>query len=120
MKKQQPLIAAMKQALALADSEEEARRSGGFAAIAKLAADLPKNTPGELGFFDDSLFYARKYASDEREPVRRSVAAALLAIASRDPSWREAVIETADEIAMQPSVTAKWVADEARRLLPRA
>ncbi len=119
MKSTETPLAAMRQSLAWAESREEAQRSGGFDAIAKLAAELPKTTPGELGFFDDSLFYARKYASDEAESVRRSVVAALLAIGARGVSWREAVAETVDEIEMQPSEAAKWVAEETRRQLKR-
>lgn len=120
MKNQERSIATMKRALAWAESEEEARRSEGFDAIAKLAVELPEDAPGALGFFDDALFYTRKYASDGRERVGRSVVAALLAIGARSVSWREAVAETIDEIGMQPSETPKWVAEEARRQLKRA
>lgn len=120
MKNSEISAAAMKRALVWADSEEEAQRSRGFDVIAELAAELPQNAPGELGFFDDSLFYARKYASDPRESVARSVVAALLAIGERSASWREAVIETVDEIGMQPSEAPKRVAEQARRQLKRA
>lgn len=120
MKSTETQLAAMRQSLVWAESQEETQRSRGFEAIAKLAAELPQTAPGELGFFDDSLFYARKYASDGRESVQRSVVATLLAIGARGVSWREAVAETVDEIEMQPSEVAKRVADETRRQLKRA
>ena len=120
MKNPEPSTAKMKQSLAWAESEEEGLRSEGFCTIAKLAAELPPNAPDELGFFDNALFYARKFASDGRERVGSAVIAALLAIGARSVSWREAVAETVDEIDMQPAATPKRVAKEVRRQLKRA
>ena len=108
------LTSVMRQLIEFTDSTDEALRSKGFAEIARLAAELPENAPGETGFLDNALFCARKHASDTSEAVRRAVTRALGAIGARNAFWREAALETADEIALQPSDAAKQVAEAAR------
>lgn len=102
---------AMKKAIEWAGSNREALQYAGFSLIAALAANLAADGE-DLGFFDTALFYARKYASSPNRHVQRSVSAALQQIGKRNAFWHETVVETAEEIAMQPSESSRWVASQ--------
>jgi 3-methyladenine DNA glycosylase AlkD len=104
---------AMKKAAEWADSETETVLCAGFNLMASIACHASEMTKREPGFFDNALFLARKHASDARPSVRRSVSSALAMIGRIDRGWHEAAIETAEEIAMQPSASARWVASQA-------
>ena len=74
-----------------------------------------KNSGGiEFGFLDNALFLARKHSSQSDPEIRNAVAEMLMAIVKLGPQWREAVAETSDEIAMQPSAEARTVASRVR------
>lgn len=120
MENQKSLLVTMKRSVARTESVDAALRIDGFAEIARLANELPPDTPDETGFFDSALFSARKHANDENESVRMAVVTALAAISGRAPRWREAITETTDEIAAQPAEAPKHVADAVRRQMERA
>ena len=103
---------AMRTALEWANAPSARQAHAGFRLVASLAENLPEDTPGELGFFDHFLFLARKAATHEDPDVRRAVSSALAALASRSPNWREAVVETCEEIADQPSSVAEQLASQ--------
>ena len=104
---------AEKKAVQWAESEDDWRVYAGFSLIGTLAFRMPPGDPDELGFFDRSLFIARKQASRSRTNVPKAVSSALKSIGTRSRDWHGAAVETCEEIAMQPSETAKWVASQA-------
>lgn len=104
---------AMKKAAEWSESEDDALISAGFSLTGALAANLPSGAEGELGFFDRALFTARKQASRPGSITPKSISSALKLIGVRNRDWHEAAVETCDEIAAQPSDTAKWVASQA-------
>ena len=103
---------ALKKAVEWADGKLTTVRCAGFTLIASIAANLPPGAANELGFFDYSLFLARKHAADESIEVRRAVSPALQQIGKRGRDWYEAAVEAAEEIAAQPIDAAKWVASQ--------
>jgi hypothetical protein len=82
----------------------------GFDMISDIVSEPGAAQRIEFGFLDNSLFSARKHASDDKPAIRDSVAGMLIGVGQMDGSWREAAIETADEINLQPSETAHSVA----------
>lgn len=102
---------AMKKAIEWAGSDRETLQYAGFSLIAALAANLPADGE-EIGFFDTALFYARKYASSPNRHVQKAVSTALQQIGKRSAFWHEAVVDTAEEIAAQPSESSRWVASQ--------
>lgn len=100
----------MKRAIERANEAAAADARAGFRLAASLAENLPEDAPDELGFFDHFLFLARKAATHEDAEVRSAVSSALAALARRSPDWREAVAETCEEIAGQPSAAARQLA----------
>lgn len=85
--------------------------------MAEVASEHPETSKTDPGFFDMALFYARKHASCESEPIRDSVVSLLLGIGTIDYEWGKAVVETLEEIEMQPSPHSADVASKARRAL---
>lgn len=85
--------------------------------MAEVAFEHPETSKTDPGFFDMALFYARKHASCESEPIRDSVVSLLLGIGTIDYDWEKAVAETLEEIEMQPSLHSADVASKARRAL---
>jgi 3-methyladenine DNA glycosylase AlkD len=104
---------AIKKATEWADSDSETVLCTGFNLIASIACRASEMTDSEPGFFDNALFLARKHASDASSLVRKSVSSALAMIGKVNRNWHEAAVETAEEIAMQPSAEARWVASQA-------
>lgn len=102
-----------KKAIEWAESDDGWLVYTGFTLIAVLALRLAAGDPSELGFFDRSLFIARKQASRSEQNVPKAISSALKVIGTRSMNWHEAAVETCEEIAMQPSETAKWVASQA-------
>lgn len=106
-------LPAMRIALHWADARPERSVTAGLGLIADLAALLPPDAENALGFFDHALFQLRKRAAADSLAVREAAAAALLAIAARDGNWKEAAVETAEEIAAQPDARAQAFARHA-------
>ncbi|MDR1482861.1 MAG: DNA alkylation repair protein [Synergistaceae bacterium] len=104
---------ALKKAAEWADSNTETVLCTGFNLIASIAYRASETTGGKPGFFDNALFLARKHASDASQLVRKSISSALAMIGKINRNWHEAAVETAEEIAMQPSAEARWVASQA-------
>ena len=103
---------AMKKAIESANAPLAQTAYAGFRLIRSLAENLPEDAPGELGFFDHFLFLARKSATHRDPDVRQALSAALATLARRSPDWREAVVETCEEIAGQPSDIAVQLASQ--------
>ena len=103
---------APRKAIEWADAPQDAKSCAGFTLIAALAANMPDSRDDAFGFFDNALFQARKGASRNNNDVRRAVTLALGMIGRRSADWREAAIETADEIAAQPCEASRWVASQ--------
>ena len=59
--------------------------------MAEVASEHPETSKTDPGFFDMALFYARKHASCESEPVRDSVVSLLFGIGTIDYEWEKAV-----------------------------
>ena len=102
-----------KKAIEWAESDDDWHVYAGFSLIGVLAFRISAGDPNELGFFDRSLFIARKQASRPQANVPKAISSALKSIGTRSRDWHEAAVETCEEIAMQPSETAKWVASQA-------
>jgi 3-methyladenine DNA glycosylase AlkD len=103
---------AKKKASEWAESPDDWRIYAGFSLISVLAYRTPAGDPDELGFFDRSLFIARKQASRSEKNIPKAVSSAIGAIGTRSGDWHDAAVETCEEIAMQQSETAKWVASQ--------
>jgi 3-methyladenine DNA glycosylase AlkD len=103
---------APRKAIEWADSPDDAKSCVGFTLIAALAANMPDSRDDAFGFFDNALFQARKGASRKSNDVRRAITLALGMIGRRSEDWRDAAIETADEIAVQPCNASRWVASQ--------
>jgi hypothetical protein len=100
----------LKRAARTADSEKCAEIAEGFRMMAGIISAGKKSGGIEFGFLDNALFLARKHSSQEDPGIRDAVAEMLIATARLGTQWREAVSETIDEIAMQPSADARSVA----------
>ncbi|MDR3332286.1 MAG: DNA alkylation repair protein [Synergistaceae bacterium] len=104
---------AVRKASEWADSENDKLLCSGFSLIAAIALHAPHGRDCQPGFYDNALFLARKRASSKNPHVRRAVSSALAMIGRIDADWNEASVETAGEIAAQPSEKARWVASQA-------
>lgn len=104
---------AMKKAVEWSESSDDMLTFAGFCLTGALAKYLPTGSSSELGFFDRALFTARKQASRQEGHSSRAISSALKLIGMRGKDWHEAAVETCEEIAAQPSESAKWVATQA-------
>lgn len=95
------------QAIEWTERREELVKRAGFSLIAALACFMKED---DIGFLDFSLFCIRKHAGDTRAYVRQGVARALRQIGKRNTRFHEASVETAEEIRLQPSKEAHWIA----------
>ena len=85
-------------------------KRAGFSLIASIAMHSTQTRFDDIGFYDYSLFAIRKHANDTRPYVLQGVVRALRQIGKRDANLHEAAVETAEEIRLQPSQEARWVA----------
>ncbi|MDR1580503.1 MAG: hypothetical protein LBS35_09115 [Synergistaceae bacterium] len=104
----------LRRASRAADSAIPAEIAEGFGMMTEIISGGKKSGGIEFGFLDNALFLARKHSSQRDPGIRNAVAEMLMAIAKLGPQWREAVSETIDEIAMQPSAEARSVASRVR------
>jgi hypothetical protein len=98
----------------MANSLDPGEVRSGFEMISAVASESGGGRATEFGFIDNALFLARKHASSESADLRSAVVSSLVEIGHIGKSWLEAVLETVDEIAAQPSDNSRQVADEAR------
>jgi hypothetical protein len=101
----------MREASRKADSASPGEMAEGFAMISGIVSDKRAADETEFGFLDNALFLARKNASHEDVAVRNSVIGMLISVGGMSPSWRAAVVETAEEILLQPSEKARSAAE---------
>lgn len=87
----------------------------GLLLYSEIALHLPAGDENELGIMDRALFTARKYSAIDDGQTIHAIAEMIKNIAQRSDEWREAAMETIDEIAMQPSDAAHRVAEVAAR-----
>jgi 3-methyladenine DNA glycosylase AlkD len=105
---------AYKKALIWSKSTKEYIRRAGFVLMAVLAVH-DKNL--ENDDFMVFLSLIKKHASDERNFVKKAVNWALRQIGKRNSSLNNVAIQTANEILMLNSKSAKWIASDAIREL---
>lgn len=94
--------------------EGEFQRRAGFATLAVLTVHH-KKAP-DHGFVK-ALPYLEKYASDERNFVKKAVNWALREIGKRRENLYESCIELCHRLVEQDSASAKWIARDALREL---
>lgn len=85
-------------------------KRAGFSLIASIAMRNEQTRFDDIGFYDYALFSIRKHANDTRPYVLQGIARALRQIGKRNVDLHEAAVETAEEIRLQPSQEARWVA----------
>ncbi|MDR1136838.1 MAG: hypothetical protein LBK91_00820 [Synergistaceae bacterium] len=107
----------MRSAAQKADSTSPREIAEGFAMITRIVSDKRDARETEFGFLDNALFLARKNASHEDGTVREAVVDMLASVGGMNPSWRAAAMETADEIGLQPSKRARFVAERVLEIL---
>jgi len=108
---------AHRQAIAWTRREEEFVRRAGFVLMAALAVhDKAASDAAFLKF----LPIIKRYATDERNFVKKAVNWALRQIGKRNRALNRAAIETAKEIQAIDSKSAKWIAADALRELTSA
>ena len=105
---------AYEKALAWCDREEEFVRRAGFVLMAALSVH-DKKAPDEA--FIKFLPLMKKYATDERNFVKKAVNWALRQIGKRNLKLNEEAIKTAEEIRQIDSRSARWIAGDAIREL---
>lgn len=103
---------AYEKALAWAEREEEFVRRAGFAIMAMLAVHDKKATDEQLAQFFALIM---RYATDERNFVKKAVNWALRQIGKRNPELGKVALSVAEELAMSPHATARWVGKDAVR-----
>jgi 3-methyladenine DNA glycosylase AlkD len=108
---------AHRNAIAWTRRDEEFVRRAGFVLMAALAVhDKSANDSAFLKF----LPIIKRYATDERNFVKKAVNWALRQIGKRNRALNRAAIETANEIQAVDSKSAKWIAADALRELTSA
>jgi 3-methyladenine DNA glycosylase AlkD len=105
---------AFEKAVKLANGKEEFARRSGFALMACLACH-DKTSPDEK--FRRFFPLIKKYSTDDRNFVKKSVNWALRQIGKRNKNLNKIAIETAEEIQKTDSKSAKWIAADAIREL---
>lgn len=107
-------IIAYDKAFDWASREEEYVKRAGFALVAVLAW---KDKSAEDGKMEQFLPIIGRESCDERPMVKKAVNWALRQIGKRNKALNEKAISTAEEIALQDSKQAKWIAKDAIREL---
>lgn len=97
-----------------AKSEKEFTRRAGFALMAALAFAKNKMPDKEFAKFFPTI---KKYATDERNFVRKAVNWALRQIGKRNKNLNKEAIKIAREIQKIDNKTAEWIANDALREL---
>jgi 3-methyladenine DNA glycosylase AlkD len=92
--------------------DEEFVRRAGFVMMTMLSWKRD-DLPDEL--FLEFLDTVRRYATDERNFVKKAVNWALRRIAKRNARLFEAAVTTAKELQQSDSSTARWIANDALR-----
>jgi len=101
-------------ALQWSEREEEFVRRAGFVLMACLAVHDKK---ADDQVFIEFLPLMKKYATDERNFVKKAVNWALRQIGKRNRNLNEMAIKTAEEIKQLDSKSARWIANDAIREL---
>lgn len=94
--------------------EEEFVKRAGFVLMARLAVSDKK---AEDERFEAFLPIIKREAADDRNSVKKAVNWALRQIGKRNINLNRKAIETAEEIRMMESRSAKWIASDAIREL---
>lgn len=94
--------------------EEEFVRRAAFSLMAYLAVHDKKAADEKLAAFFPVI---EKYAFDERNFVKKAVNWALRQIGKRNSSLNSLAIETAEQIKLQATPSARWIASDALREL---
>ena len=105
---------AFEKAAEWARAKPEFVRRAGFALMAALAAKAKGAPDAQFEAFFPLIAEA---AGDERNFVRKAVNWALRGIGKRNAALRERAIAVAEEIRLQDSRTARWIAGDALREL---
>lgn len=107
---------AWKKAIEWANRDKEFIKRAGFVLMACLAVHNKKAKDKDfLKFFP----IIKKYATDKRNFVKKSVSWALRQIGKRNPNLRKEAIKLAKEIREINSPTARWVANDVIRELTK-
>jgi 3-methyladenine DNA glycosylase AlkD len=107
---------AFEKAARWARAKPEFVRRAGFALMAALAGKAPGAPDAQFEAFFPLIAAA---AGDGRNFVKKAVNWALRGIGKRNPALRERAIAVAEEIRMQDSRAARWIAADALRELRR-
>jgi len=105
---------AHEKAVAWCDREEEFVRRAGFVLMAALSVHDKKASDEAFSRF---LPLIKKYATDERNFVKKAVNWALRQIGKRNLNLNEMAVKTAEEIKRIDSKSARWIASDAIREL---
>ncbi len=100
-----------------AKDEREFVRRAGFALMAALAWHDKKAQDKD---FEPFFPYMKRYATDDRNFVKKAVNWALRQTGKRSPGLRKRAIALAKEIEAMDSTAARWVAKDALRELQKA
>jgi len=100
--------------LAWTKKKDEFTRRAGFALMAALAFAKNNMSDGEFKKFFPAI---KKYATDERNYVRKAVNWALRQIGKRNLALNKEALKVARQIAKINSKSAKWIAGDAIREL---
>lgn len=106
--------AAYQKAVAWCEREDEFARRAGFVLMACLAVHDKK---ADDRAFIEFLPLLKKYATDERNFVKKAVNWALRQIGKRNLNLNEMAVKTAGEIKQIDSRSARWIAGDAIREL---
>ena len=107
-------LAAHEKAVAWCEREEEFVRRAGFVLMACLAVHDKK---ADDQAFVKFMSLMKKYATDERNFVKKAINWALRQIGKRNLNLNEMAIKTAGEIKQIDSKSARWIAGDAIREL---
>lgn len=103
--------------------DQWSRRQAEFerrAAFALLASMALHDKSGPHAEYRKRLSLVKKYASDERNFVKKSVSWALHGIGCRSPGLNAAAIQVAEDLASSSDRTERWVGKDALRKLRSA
>jgi 3-methyladenine DNA glycosylase AlkD len=104
-------------ALIWVEREEEFTRRAGFVLMVEMAMHLKKMPDDAFHQFFPLMV---QYANDDRNFVRKAVNWALRGIAKSRPALKAEAIETAKQISLLDSPSARWIAADALKELNHA